>query len=306
LRYGNPLPPEGINTTPTHPLKEFALLTGGLIGLLVAFVLIVGLLADRFAHYIPFETEVSIAQSLVPKMGSKEGEVQAWLQKLADELAAAQGVPGDISVTVHYVNSDTVNAMASLGGHIVMFRGLMQRLESENAIAMVLAHEIAHIHHRHPIQTLGRGAVVSIALAALGISTGDAGRILGSAGLLTELTFSRHQEQQSDDTALQSLYRHYGHVGGAGDLFEMFMKEEPASVPRITFFSTHPLSEKRIDNIREYARQKGWPLSGPLLEVPASIRRLIDADAESTTPKRPKKVDSDRKKIDTQKTETAI
>lgn len=263
-------------------------MSGGLIGLIVILIFTVGFFAEKFAHYIPFETEVALSQSMASKMSGQEGEIQVWLQKLADELAAAQNLPDDMSVTVHYVNSDTVNAMASLGGHIVMFRGLLEKLDSENAVAMVLAHEIAHVHHRHPIQTLGRGAVISLALMAIGVTSSDASQVLGSAGLLTELTFSRHQEQQSDYTALQSLYQHYGHVGGATDLFEMFLKEDQLSIPRITFFSTHPLSENRIVKINEYAKQKGWPVSGNLVEIPDSIRQQLKADAESIKPKNPK------------------
>lgn len=288
MKYSNPLPAEGINTTPTHPLKEFLLLSGGLIGVIAIFIFVVGFFAEKFAHYIPFETEVSISQSVASTMSGQQGEVQVWLQQLADELASAQNLPEDMSITIHYVNSDTVNAMASLGGHVVMFRGLLEKLGSENAIAMVLAHEVAHVHHRHPIQTLGRGAVISLALAAIGVSSSDAGQILGTAGLLTELTFSRHQEQQSDFTALRSLYHHYGHVGGATDLFEMFLKEEGDAIPRMTFFSTHPLSENRIVRIKAYAVEQSWPLSGQLVAVPENIRERIRADAERAVPEKSK------------------
>lgn len=282
MRYSNPLPPEGINTSPEHPLKELFLLTGSLIALIVAFVVAVGLLAEKLAPYIPFETETSIAGPLARSIPESGGEIEIWLQKLADELAAAQELPDDLSVTIHYVNSDTVNAMASLGGHIVMFRGLLERLGSENAIAMVLAHEIAHVHYRHPIQALGRGAIVSLGLTALGLSSGDAGNILGSAGLLTELSFSRSQEQQSDYTALLSLYNHYGHVGGATELFKVLLKEEPAETPKITFFSTHHQSEKRIDNIIIYAREQGWPTSGKLTPIPETIRNALTVDEKKS------------------------
>jgi len=279
LRYSNPLPPEGINTSTEHPLKEFALLTSALIVLVVAFVAAVGLFTEKFAHHIPFKTEVAIAKTLERSVPDDSGEIKAWLQTLAEQLAAAQNLPEDLSITIHYVNNDTVNAMASLGGHIIIFRGLLEKLDSENAIAMVLAHEIAHIHYRHPIQSLGRSAVVSLALTAIGISAGDTGDILGSAGLLTVLAFSRKQEQQADEAALLSLYRHYGHVDGAKDLFRILLHEEPKALVNTSFFSTHPLSEKRIDNITAYSRQQGWPLSGKLVPPPKTIRDLIAADS---------------------------
>lgn len=281
MKYSNPLPPEGINTSPEHPLKEFALLTGGLIALAVAFVAVVGLFTEKFAPYIPFKTEVSIAGTLERSIPDAGGAVETWLQDLANKLAAAQGLPDDISVTVHYVNDDTVNAMASLGGHIIMFRGLLEKLGSENAVAMVLAHEIAHVHYRHPIQKLGRSAIVSLALAAIGLSVGDTGSILGDTGLLTELAFSRGQEQQADEAALLSLDHYYGHVNGATELFETLLKEETKTRLRMSFFSDHPLTEKRIDDIRAYARKHGWPLGGKLLPIPQSIRDRLTADAQA-------------------------
>jgi len=283
LKYGNPLPPEGINTTQTHPLKEFLLLTSGLIGIIGIAIIIIGLTIEHLVDYIPFETEVAISQSMATKMEGGSGEVQSYLQKLADSLAAAQNLPDDMSVTVHYVNSPTVNAMASLGGHVVMFQGLLNKLESENAISMVLAHEIAHVQHRHPIQSLGRGAIVSLALAAIGFTAGDAGNILGSAGLLTALTFSRSQEQESDYTSLHSLFNHYGHVNGATDLFELLLKEEAGFMPQVTFLSTHPLSEERVQNILDYARQQGWPTKGELTPVPEHVRKQILAGQKSET-----------------------
>jgi len=226
LKYSNPLPEEGINTTQTHPLKELLILTSGLLALIIVSVLILGALADTLAKYIPFQAEVAISQSMLTSWDDQEGEVQTYLQGLADRLATAQHMPKHMQVTIHYVDDKTVNAMATLGGHIVMFRGLLSKLNSENAVAMVLAHEIAHIQHRHPIQTLSRGAIISIALSALGVSAGDAKQILGQTGLITALTFSRHQEQVADFTALQSLENLYGHVHGATDLFETIIQEE--------------------------------------------------------------------------------
>ncbi|MDQ6958439.1 MAG: hypothetical protein Q9M24_04925 [Mariprofundaceae bacterium] len=46
-------------------------------------------------------------------------------------------MPDDMHITVHYVRSPVVNAMATLGGHIIMFEGLFKRLHSEDAVAML-------------------------------------------------------------------------------------------------------------------------------------------------------------------------
>ena len=46
-------------------------------------------------------------------------------------------------MTVHAVQDPTVNAFATLGGHVFVFTGLVDSLDSENGLAMVLAHELA-------------------------------------------------------------------------------------------------------------------------------------------------------------------
>ena len=82
---------------------------------------------------------------------------------------------------MHYDDDADVNAFATLGGHIVVYPGLLEAVPDENALAMVLAHEIAHVRHRHPIVGLSRSA--------------------------------------ADATALETLARAYGHVGGADRFF---------------------------------------------------------------------------------------
>ena len=73
---------------------------------------------------------------------------------------------------MHYDDDAVVNAFATLGGHIVVYQGLLEAVPDENALAMVLAHEIAHVRHRHPIVGLSRSAALGFALMLLGADSG--------------------------------------------------------------------------------------------------------------------------------------
>jgi len=141
------------------------------------------------------------------------------LKPLADRIAHAMDLPEEMKITVHYADVDEINAYATFGGHVVINRGLIDKLPNENALAMVMAHEIAHIKHRHPIRSLGRAAVVIIALMAVaGLQGNDVvGTIIGDTGALTLLSFSRGQESQADRSALEAVAGVYGHVAGALD-----------------------------------------------------------------------------------------
>ena len=138
--------------------------------LTLALVLVLSLLASWLVKFVPFSVEQQLAQQVITQLPAqqqtdKHQQIQTYLQQLADRLVANAPLPEGMSITVHYVDDDTVNAAATLGGHVLMFRGLLERLPNENALAMVMAHEIAHVRHRDPMMSLGRGVVVATALA---------------------------------------------------------------------------------------------------------------------------------------------
>jgi predicted Zn-dependent protease len=257
MQYSNPQIPEGINTGEEHPLKEFVLLGAGVIAIVASAALLLGYLADAFSNRIPFGVELSITGNRF-KLESTAPRMETYLNALAVKLAAAQNLPGDMSIAVHYVDDDTVNAFATLGGNIVMFRGLLEKLPNENALAMVLAHEIAHIKHRDPIRGAGRGVVIGLALSMVSSTLGNAvtDQVLAGGGMLTVLQFSREQESAADETALETLRVHYGHVVGAADLFEVLDKSGPGFSPP-EFFNSHPLTQNRVERIRELAAKSG-------------------------------------------------
>ena len=280
MEYHSPEIPEGINTSKEHPLKEFFILVTGVIGLLAVILFSLSLAAEHLAQYVPFSAEQRIAALYENTLPAKkivdpdEEKIQRYLQQLADQLAAAEELEPGMTIKMHYVNDDTVNAFATLGGHVVMFRGLLEKIPDENTLAMVMAHEIAHIKHRHPIKALGRAVIVGVAIGLVSTSMGDSmtSRILGDAGLLTTLKFSRDQETQSDNTAMQAMAAHYGHVTGADKLFEILQQEHGEDGLRVPqFLSTHPLSAQRIQNVNNHAVQAGWSLQQKATSLPAEF-----------------------------------
>lgn len=289
MEYENRPVPEGINVSPTHPLLDFLWMAAAVGGIVVAIVVVLSLAAGHLVRLVPFEHEQRLAQTV--GLGrvddtATDPAVRAWLQQLADALAAAQDLPEDIDIVVHYVEDDSVvNAYATLGGHVVIFSGLLRELRSENGLAMVLAHEIAHIRHRHPIMALGRGVALMFALSALG-GFGEAGvaeSVLGQVGMLTSLSFSRTQEAEADSTAVAALAHHYGHLGGADEIFAFFAAHDASFVPEMAH--THPLSRKRLAHIREQMHAYG---SGTPTPLPAGMSFSAPGPRqhESTHPER--------------------
>lgn len=287
MGYENRDIPEGINVSKTHPLKEFAWLAAGLIILVVFSVLILSLMAEHLTRYIPFSMEQKAAASISERyadehpLGQQQQAIQNYLQTLADDLVIHQGLEDGMSITVHYIDDDTVNAFATLGGHVIIFKGLLEKMPHENALSMVMAHEIAHIKHRDPIVSLGRGLTVYLALTSIvGIGNNSSfEQVLGQTGLLTMMSFSREQESAADRTALLTLKRYYGHLKGAAILFEILQQEEDGyKVP--SFFNSHPLTEDRIKAIKGFARSIKAPKGSDVKPFPEDVQKALLTDSE--------------------------
>jgi len=278
LNYSNPEIPEGINYSKEHPLKEFFLLVVGVLLFFLSLVLILGVLAEFLASYVPFSAELKIVALQKSDEQPEAQAIENYLQTLAGRLAAVQGLPEGMTVKVHYVDSDSINAFATLGGQIVVFRGLLDIVPDENTLAMVIAHEIAHIKLRHPIKGLGRAVVIGTAIAMF---NGGAGNdivtdVLGEAGLLTALKFSRDQERAADAIALQALARVYGHIGGAGEVFRLLQQQhEKTGLITPEFFNTHPLTENRIEEINVMANNNNWPTMGFMVDLPPAFSQWL-------------------------------
>jgi predicted Zn-dependent protease len=268
MQYENPQPAEGINTSNEHPLKEFAQLVFGLAALAIAAILILNVLAANLAKYIPFEYE--------QKMGSgfdivsyEESEQSRYLQAIADKLAPSMDLPEGMTITVHYDESDTVNAFATLGGNLIFFKGLLERIESEQELAALMGHEIAHIKYRHPITALGKGVTIAAFISFIGGASGSsAGEwLIGSSANLSMMKFSREQESRADAAAAEVLYKVYGHIGGAQHLFQRFAEYEGGKSQgnaMIELFRSHPYTEDRWSQLEDLANSQNWPTSGEL------------------------------------------
>ena len=112
MEFSNPEIPEGINTTNEHSLKEFAILTGGIIGCVIIIVLILAFLAEFLAPYIPFSMERELAAKFIEK-SEIESDTQRYLQTLTDNISQQMDLPDDAQITLHYVDDDIENAFAS-------------------------------------------------------------------------------------------------------------------------------------------------------------------------------------------------
>ncbi len=270
-KYTNPKAPERISSGHEHPLLDIAK-SLAIVIVLVA-VLIVGsfFVARAAAPFLPFAWERALADRVAPSAldaQAGDAEVQAYLQDLANRIAAAMELPDDMVITVHILDEDTVNAFATLGGHIFVFDGLWQRLDSENAAAMLIGHEIAHIKNRDPIRSASGALLASLAVGAVLGDVGILGDLAGAGSLLTALRFSREQETQADRDAAAAVFALYGHLNGATDLFTSLKEATGDTTDSPAFLASHPGLSERIADLQREAAAAGQSLIGEKTPLP--------------------------------------
>ena len=280
LEYRNPEIPEGINTTEAHPLKEFSFLLGIVIAGVVVITAFLTVFIDWSARYIPFEFETALSRPLVEKLNKEPNEVDKYLQQLANKIIPYMDLPENVKIHLHYVNEDTVNAVATLGGHVMIYRGLLEQLPDESTLVMLLGHEIGHVKLRHPVQALGKGVVISLVMSTvLGHSSDSVANVISDSSMLTLLSFNRDQEQDSDEEGLKVLNAYYGNVHGATELFDVLensQQEEGIDIPQL--LSSHPDTETRRKHLHELAKLQSWTQQGQPRPIPERIRRIMTAD----------------------------
>jgi predicted Zn-dependent protease len=195
----------------------------------------------------------------------------------------------DRRIDLVIVDNPTLNAFAVPGGVIGIHNGLLMWAETEDELATVLAHEIAHLSQRH----FSRGVefqqkMQPIALAAMlasfvlmATAGGDAGMAALSATQAaaqnSALQYSRGNEQEADRIGMQTIVDADMDPQAAPAMFERMLHATRYSkneqVPE--FLRSHPLSENRIADTRNRARQYPKKVREPDLEYQLMRARVV-------------------------------
>ena len=273
MKYTPRQPKTNVNVTPTSPVKEFFVLTGGLVAIVVGIYFLLGLAVNLIVPHLSVDFEKKLASALMPEFeqAAEFKKHEDYLQSLVSNIQGkCASLPYEF--TVHYNESDQFNAVALPGGHIIVFGGLFKSAEAENELAFVLAHEMGHYANRDHLKAMGRGLVLmAISSALFGADSGLSG-VIGNGLSLTELRISREQETDADEFALAALNCNYGHINGALQFMGKFPKEaDPGDIGH--YFSSHPEVERRVEHLQEIIRSNQLH-SGVMKPLPAEFKDI--------------------------------
>lgn len=267
MSYENPPVPHEVNVSRESTLAQFLRLCAGLAVVIALASAVLWVAGGWLARLVPYSTERSMVGARVFGLdllgeGDAAGDpadharIEAYLQSLASRLGAVMELPEGMAPIAHFAEADLPNAFATLGGHLIVTRGLYRRMPSENALALVLAHEIGHLRARDPISAIGGGASVALLMALL---AGDGHALLPQFARLVTLGYSRQVERRADDAALEAVIALYGHARGSEAVFRILAEHRgPAGLGEgPTLFSTHPADAARIARMEAAAAAAG-------------------------------------------------
>ncbi len=240
-----------------------------LFGLAIAVFSVISFLSSQQFNdvtgenqHISLSTEQEIALGLqsVPQMAQEFGglyqdsEVQNAIDQIGMQLvnnSVASQTPWRFEFSV-LDDPETINAFALPGGPVFITTAMLNRLETEDEIAGVLAHEIVHVLARHSAQRIAQSDLTNGLIGAVGVAAGDASASQTAAMIaqLVNMRYGREDEIQSDTLGVCIMISAGYDPNGMLRVMEV-LQEASGGSSQPEFFSTHPNPENRLERIEE-------------------------------------------------------
>lgn len=160
------------------------------------------------------------------------------------------------------VESPEVNAFCMPGGKVVVYTGILSVTQNEDALAVVMGHEIAHALADHGNERMSQGLIAQLGLSALDVALAKKpaetrNLLLSAAGAGAQvgvlLPFSRKHESEADEIGLY-LMAMAGYNPAEAAPFWQRMNQKGGSKPP-EFMSTHPDPKKRSETLKSLVPQ---------------------------------------------------
>ncbi len=220
----------------------------------------------------PGEADLSESERVALELEANVGfvsnpELLAYVETVGRRITA-QGNRADVDYRFYILDMPIPNALALPDGQIFVSRGVLVLVNTEDELAGILAHEIAHVEEHHADERQGLIIVTSPIRFGAGIAGWATGLIIPGLGdAIVELgestsglvlaPYSREQEREADRVG-QSLAAAAGYrPEGLVNLLDTMVNAEalnPENAREPGFFDSHPATAERVRLTREHGR----------------------------------------------------
>lgn len=269
------------NVSDVNHVREVFLLVGSIFFIIIAVYWASIFTLDSIVEKLSSEQEAKIMKLVgaSSKLSFKSLEGKTKNERiliankiLKDLVEISEFKKREFSIQV--IPGKEVNAFAIPGDNILLVEELLEKVESENELAMVIGHELGHFHFRHHLKGMGRSLVmVFFSMMVFGEDNPLSKLFLGGLNY-TDRKFNQQQETDCDLYGASLVFQKYGHLGGGLKFFERLGESEGMLHK---YLSTHPLSQDRIKRIESEAIKQSWPLTGESIR----LEPLKDSSSDS-------------------------
>lgn len=244
------------------------------ISLILCVLFLIPLLAEKLTPLIPVSYEHRIGKAVDNQLRvvfrgkvCEAPEGAAALRILTERLSKARGIETPLDVAV--LDSGIPNAIALPGGRIYIFKALLDKSESVDEVAGVLAHEIGHVVNRDGLRKLIQSSGTSYLFGLLFGDVTGGGAIVLASRYLVDSAYSRDAEAAADDFAGKTMVA----LGRPAHSMALLLKrieghededeeEGDGNERRIpAFLLTHPITDQRLKALeKQVPAQTGEPL----------------------------------------------
>ncbi len=188
----------------------------------------------------------------------QDPEITSYIQDIASRLEKA-APPQPFPLQVDVVEDSSLNAMATVAGYMVLFSGMITRMETESELASIMGHELGHITQRHVARNIERsqkistGALLGILAGALvGAEAGETLAVGSMAGAQSAfLSYSREDEREADHVGMNYLIEAgYNPRGMVSAMQKIRRMQFFSGGDMPSYMSTHPGVDERINYLR--------------------------------------------------------
>ena len=241
-------------------------------------MLATGAMVRAIVAKIPPEMEQKLGKEVLDELRTEfkfvdDGNHMAQLTEIAQPLLRA--LPGKQTWQFYIVDEVDPNAFALPGGHIVVTTGMLKMVQRPEQLLGVVAHEVAHVTHKHGFRQVIASAGPFIIFQVF-MGGGQMAALAGGSAFLVQQSFSQEYEKEADDVGWDYLVKANIDPRGMIEVFEK-MKNDPmvllgALVPKA--LQSHPDLDKRIERLnkkwKKLSRKNGFTELGELTLLPVT------------------------------------
>jgi predicted Zn-dependent protease len=230
----------------------------------VIYIFIIPIVVQKAVRLIPVAYDVQIGD-IAAKKYIETIKIDSAKTALLNEFASKMTWDNKINLKFFIVDSSLVNAFSFPNGNIVVFSGLLNKINNYETLTALLAHEVSHINKRHSMQAICRSligyALVSILLTDI---SGLTAVILENAEMFNNLSYSRDMELEADNMGLALLDKNEINSDG---MVKLMVNLQENSASNFYLLSTHPAMETRIKNAETKIKEKKYAQKPELEQI---------------------------------------